>query len=162
MPVIFIIAFVVVIIKAAAGTKPKKRKVTVYSVPHMQPTMPVVYDPVKIAKEQERQLDRQRKEQERREKALDREIQLYEKELKKEAAAKANRDKAKQNSMLAEQYTKYIVSLKLELNDSDISLTRQNQVQKEILRAQEKVVKLMNEADKAQYQYAAYQTYINS
>jgi hypothetical protein len=154
MPIIFIIAFIV-----AICSKPKKRKVTVYKFP----------DYAKIQRERERQAEqarkeqeRQRKERERIEKQLDRELQLYEKELIKEAAAKANQAKAKQNAKLAEQYTSYIISLKLELNDSDISITRYNQIQKEILRAQEKVIKLLNDADKAQYSYQAYETYINS
>jgi hypothetical protein len=147
MPIIIIIAFIV-----AICSKPKKRKVTVYKFP----------DYAKIQRERERQAEQARKEQERIEKQRDREIQLYEKELIKEAAAKANQAKAKQNAKLAEQFTSYIISLKLELNDSDISITRYNQIQKEILRAQEKVIKLLNDADKAQYSYQAYETYINS
>lgn len=94
-----------------------------------------VSNPVKVQREQIRIEEQQRKAAER--------------ERKQAAQKKTSAVKAKQNELLIAEYAKYIQSLQLELNDSNISLSRYNQVTKEILRAQEKITKYGNDANKA-------------
>lgn len=115
-----------------------------------------VYDPIKAQKEKDRQrreadriADRQRRnaEQDRKRK---------EQEEKRIATATANQCKADQYMILARQYRDYIKRLQEEKNDSSISLTRENQIEKEILKAKEKIIKLTTEADKAHYHAKAY------
>lgn len=90
-----------------------------------------------------------RREAEREQRRLDQERQ-------RAATMTANESKARQLMMLAEQYTDYVQALREELDDPNTSLSRMNQVRKEILRAQEKAVRLVSESDKAYYQSRAY------
>lgn len=108
-----------------------------------------VYDPIKAQKEH----DRQRREADR---IADRERKQKEQDEKRIATATANQCKADQYIFLAAQYRDYIKQLQEEKNDSNISLTRSNQIDKEILRAKEKIIKLTTEADKAHYHAKAY------
>jgi aromatic ring hydroxylase len=92
-------------------------------------------DPIKQAREREKLL-------EQREKARER--------VRKQSAAKNSAAvKARQYELLVKEYADYIRSLKTELNDSNISITRYNQIQKEILRSQEKITKYGNDANKS-------------
>lgn len=92
-------------------------------------------DPIKQAREREKLL-------EQREKARER--------ARKQSASKnAAAVKARQYELLVKQYADYIRSLQMELNDSNISLSRYNQIKKELLRAQEKITKYGNDANKA-------------
>jgi len=104
---------------------------------------PVDYEKIRL---------QEQREQERREKAMLRQIELnrkrQEQEQKKQAARNAAIVKSKQLELLVAEYAKYIQSLQLELEDSNISITRYNQIQKEILRAQEKITKYGNDANK--------------
>ena len=112
-------------------------------------TAPAIPDPYQLARRAE--IDRRRREKEHQQQARERERQLQ-----REAVAKANESKAHQNMLLCEQYAEYIRSLREELDDSNISITRHNQVMKEILRVTDKVIKLTNDGDKAFYAAQAY------
>ena len=96
---------------------------------------PAAFNPIKQAREREKLKSAKQKRRER--------------ERKQAATRKAELIKSKQLEMLATEYTKYISALQNELNDSNISVTRYNQITKEILRAQEKICKVGNDANKA-------------
>lgn len=138
MPVLIVLFLVWLFIPQRTRTAPKPKRIA-YTQPRPLP----VYDPIKAQREADRRADRARR--------------IAEREARQAAEAAANECKANQNMMLCEQYSKYLQSLKEEYNDPSISLTRQNQVHKEILRAQEKIIRYMNEADKARYSAKAYQ-----
>lgn len=146
MPLLIIIGLLVVV---KIASKPKKKKKI--------PPLPV-YDPVKVQKE----YDRQRREQDR---IADRERRIAEQQRKRKeqeqkqlAAATTSRNKADAYMTLVEEYATYIEQLEQEKDDSNISLTRINQIDKEILKAKEKIIKLGADADKAYYQAQAYFT----
>lgn len=113
-------------------------------------------DPIRVQREMERQEDRKRRIAEQDRKSAIAEQKEKERQLKRSATATAENAIAKQNLILCRQYVEYLDSLKNELNDSDISITRQNQVRKEILRVQEKIISYTNKADIAHYKSRAY------
>lgn len=87
-------------------------------------------DPIRAAREAERQQLRDEKRAER-----------Y-------AIARA---KERNYRLIAESYADYIKTLRDEYNDSNTSMARQAQIAKEIVRVKEKAIKAMNQADAAHY-----------
>ncbi len=153
MPVLFIIALAAAIIKAAAGTKPKKRKVTVYSIPHkIQPTVPAVYDPVKAQKEQDRQRREQERQADRARKEAERKQKEAEKARKEQEAKQAALDRIEWAGAMIDKYAALYEQIEQELTENP-SLTqyKQIQLQKQLLQMEEKIHKYKEIQDKAYF-----------
>lgn len=84
-----------------------------------------------------------------REKLLEQREKARERARKQSAAKNTAAVKSRQCELLVKEYSDYIQSLQLELNDSNISLSRYNQIKKEMLRVQEKITKYGNDSNKA-------------
>ena len=94
----------------------------------------VSYDPVKLARER----DRQRKEADRiadRQRRIElQETKERERQQKQLAAAKANQEKARNNQFMIEQLNTYLQELKAEIKDDRLSSEQYFKIYKEILR----------------------------
>lgn len=146
MPVLIIIVAAWLLFKPKRTRTRSKQKRITYSMPHtMQPTAPVVYDPIKLAKEQERQADRARKEAERKQKEAD-------KARKEQEARQAARDRIEWAGAMIDKYAALYEQIETELTEN-ASLTqyKQIQLQKQLLQIEEKIHKYKEQQDKAYF-----------
>lgn len=147
MPVLIIIG---IIMLAANMNKPTRvarpRRVKSYSSPRkLAPSAPVVYDTIKLAKEQERQADRARKEAERQRKEAER--------AKKEQEEKqAARDRIEWAGAMIDKYSALYEQIETELNkNSGLTEFKRIQLQKQLLQLEEKIYKYREQQNKAYY-----------
>lgn len=119
----------------------KKKKTTIYK-----------FDPVKIAKEQdrhrreqERQVDRARREQERRRKEADRLI-------KEQEAREAAQDRINWCQSMIDKYSALYEQTETELeNNPSLTSAKQMQLQRQLLQYEEKIHKYRETMDKAYF-----------
>ena len=146
MPILIIIGIIIFI---SVSNKPKRKKAksrSQYSTPHtIQPSAPVVYDPIKLAKEQDRQADRARKEAERQRKETER--------AKKEQEEKqAALDRIEWAGSMIDKYSALYEQIETELNENPgLTEYKRIQLQKQLLQLEEKIYKYREQQNKAYY-----------
>ena len=136
MPVLILIGVIIFL------CKPKHKKVkprAQYSTPHtLQPSAPVVYDPIKLQREQERQADRARKEAERAKKEQE----------EKQAAL----DRIEWAGSMIDKYSALYEQIETELNENPgLTEYKRIQLQKQLLQLEEKIYKYREQQNKAYY-----------
>lgn len=141
MPIIIIIAFIV-----ALCSKPKKRKVAVYKFP----------DYAKIQRERERQAEQQKKQIEQENRRFEREQEKQLKQLeqaKKKAQAKQDAiDKINWLDLMLAKYSDLYEKIEAELaNNPSLTVTKQIQLEKQLLQIEEKQRRFREQMDKAYF-----------
>lgn len=144
MKILILLAVVIIIRKS------KRRKRKTRYIP-----APPLFDPVKI----QRLNAAHAREAERKRRDNERQADRQQKQRERIAKARAEENRATALLNLAKQYTQYIKTLQNEYNDCNTSVQRQTQIEKEILRTQEKAIKLINDGDKAHYNAIALQNF---
>ena len=152
---ILIILFAVWLLSKQKRTRsgPKRKIIVSYSTPHkMQPTVPAVYDPVKLAKEQDRQRREQERQADRARKEAERKRKEVEKARKEQEAKQAALDRIEWAGAMIDKYSALYDQIETELADNP-SLTQYKriQLQKQLLQLEEKIHKYKEQQDKAYF-----------
>lgn len=144
MPLLIIIVIVWLLFKPKR-TRTASKRIT-YSVPHqIQPTAPVVYDPIKAQKEQDRQQDRARKQAEQDRKRR-------EQEAKRAEEKQAARDRIEWTGAMIDKYSALYEQIETELTENPrLTAYKQIQLQKQLLQLEEKIHKYKEQQDKAYF-----------
>ncbi len=144
MPVLIIIVIVWLLFKPKR-TRIASKRIT-YSVPHqMQPTAPVVYDPIKLQREQDRQADRQRKQAEQDRKRR-------EQEAKRAEEKRAASDKINWLDSMIYRYSDLYEQIENELSSNPgLKQYKIIQLEKQLLQIEEKIRKYHEQRDKAYF-----------
>ena len=150
MPAIVIIAIAIWLFLPARTSKrsrPTRHRIA-YSQPSALPA-PIVYDPIKAAKEQERQADRARRDADRQRKEAERIAKLNE-------ARRAAADRVEWCAAMIDKYGVLYEQIEQELeNNPGLTEYKRIQLQKQLLTVEEKLHRYHEQRDKAYF--TAYQ-----
>lgn len=151
MPALIII-FALWLIFKPKKTRTGSKRIT-YSAPRkMQPTAPVVYDPVKLAKEQDRQRREQERQADRARKEAERKRKEAEKARKEQEAKQAARDRIEWAGAMIDKYSALYEQIETELTENPrLTAYKQIQLQKQLLQLEEKIHKYKEQQDKAYF-----------
>ena len=144
MPVLIIIVIAWLLFKPKR-TRTASKRIT-YSTPHtIQPTSPVVYDPIKLQREQDRQADRQRKQAEQDRKRR-------EQEAKRTEEKRAASDKINWLDSMIYRYSDLYEQIENELaSNPGLKQYKIIQLEKQLLQIEEKIRKYHEQRDKAYF-----------
>lgn len=136
--------------------KPRRnrpRRVRTYSVPGaFQPSAPVVYDPIKLQKEQDRQRREQERQADRARKEAERQRKETERAKKEQEAKQAAQDKIDWLAAMIEKYSMLYEQIETELNENPgLTEYKRIQLQKQLLQLEEKIYKYREQQNKAYY-----------
>ncbi len=148
MPLIIIAFLVWLFIPKRTRTTSTRQRIA-YSQPRSLPTQttpaPVVYDPVKVQRERERQEDRARKLAEQKRKEAER-------IAKQNEARQAAADEVERLQSFIDRYAELTASIEQELNNNPgLTEYKRIQLRKQLLQTEEKIFKLEQRRNKAYF-----------
>ena len=158
MPAIVIIAIAIWLFLPARTSKrsrPTRHRIASYSQPSALPA-PVAYDPIKVAKEQDRQRREQERQADRSRREADRQRKEAERIAKQDEARRAAADRVEWCAAMIDKYGVLYEQIEQELeNNPGLTEYKRIQLQKQLLTIEEKLHRYHEQRDKAYF--TAYQ-----